>query len=94
MYVYMCIYTCINTHISTYVRDGISRLHSMAYLENFCKNFLFVTKWLLSRYEITFLFGHLGIDFDHLQLASLMDTHESKIRVLSSMWAIDSFSNV
>lgn len=91
---YMCICVYIHALISTYVRDGISRLHSMAYLENFCKNFLFVTKWLLSRYEITFLFGHLGIDFDHLQLASLMDPRESKIRVLISMWAIDSFSNV
>lgn len=41
-----------------------------------------------------FTVEHLGIDFDHLQWASLMDPYESKIKSLISAWAIDSFSNV
>lgn len=54
-YACICTYACIDTHIGIYVKDGISRLYLLAYLESSCKKFLFVRKWLLSRYEITSL---------------------------------------
>ena len=81
-YACICTYACIDTHIGIYIKDGISRLF-LGLLRKFLQKILICKKMVAFKVWNHFTAEHLGIDFDHLQRASLMDPYESKIRVWS-----------
>lgn len=77
-YACICTYAFTDTHIC---KAWHQQTVFVGLLRKFLQKILICKKMVAFKVLNHFTVEHLGVDFDHLQQASLMDPYESKIRV-------------